>query len=105
MTISFSVQHTIILEIKEVASFCKRLFFQPIKDFWNGVGWPINIDQRCLHIFFIELTFRECKLVSSKPVTHDTKLFTFELPAKVYYETPIGNHVIVKCIVEGKMHC
>ena len=95
-----------ILEKKEEASFCNRLLFQSIRDFWNGVGMSINSDQRCLRIFiFIELTFRECKLVLSKPVTHDTKLLTFELPANVYYETPVGHHVIVNCIVEGKLHC
>ena len=95
-----------ILEKKEEASFCNRLLFQSIRDFWNWVGMSINSDQRWLRIFiFIELTFRECKLVSSKPVTHDTKLLTFELPPNVYYETPVGHHVIVNCIVEGKLHC
>jgi len=51
---------------------------------------------------FIEILFRDCNIEGIEDITHDTKLYSIRLPTNVYYEVPIGHHVIVKCEVEGK---
>ena len=51
---------------------------------------------------FSEPTFRSCQLVSCTPVTHDTNLYTFELPSGTSMTVPIGHHVYLKMQCNGE---
>eukprot|EP00111_Clytia_hemisphaerica_P023680 TCONS_00069790-protein len=48
-----------------------------------------------------EIIFRDCTVKEINQITHDTKSYTIHLPDKVYYEVPIGHHVIIKDDIEG----
>lgn len=48
-----------------------------------------------------EPLYREGTLVAVEEVTHNTKLFTFRLPAGSYMRVPVGHHVKLRGMLEG----
>lgn len=48
-----------------------------------------------------EPLYRKGTLVSMEEVTHNTKLFTFRLPAGSYMSVPVGHHVKLCGMLEG----
>ena len=48
-----------------------------------------------------EPLYREGTLVSVEEVTHNTKLFTFRLPAGSYLSVPVGHHIKLRGMLEG----
>ncbi len=53
-------------------------------------------------LVFAELVYRNCRVAGIETVTSDTKLFSIELPDRVYYRTPIGHHVLLQGDVQGE---
>lgn len=49
-----------------------------------------------------EPLYRTGTLVSVEEVTHNTKLFTFRLPPGSYMNVPVGHHLKVTRMLEGK---
>eukprot|EP00794_Sanderia_malayensis_P000417 gene417-1053_t len=66
---------------------------------WTGIGEKLNNDNKSFDEKDRELTFRSCKVCAIDRVSPDTKLFSIELPDRVYYRTPIGHH----CLLEGEV--
>ena len=48
-----------------------------------------------------EPLYREGTLVAVEEVTHNTRLFTFRLPAGSYMSVPVGHHVKLRGMLEG----
>ena len=54
-------------------------------------------------LHFSDPLFRSCQLLCCSTVTHDTNLYTFQLPAGTCMNIPIGYHVNVKMTSNGKI--
>lgn len=42
------------------------------------------------------VNFRECELIDKNQVTHDTDIYTFELPKSTKMSVPLGYHVFLR---------
>lgn len=52
--------------------------------------------------FFAALYYRDCMLVSKTEVNHNTFMFRLQLPRGTVRHVPVGKHVYLKALVQGK---
>ena len=70
---------------------------------WRILGVPINGDGYCENWKSYKLRYRNCSLVKTEPVSHDTKLFTFKLPEGTRLIVPPAHHVYIQINVDGML--
>lgn len=52
--------------------------------------------------FFTALYYRDCVLVSKTEVNHNTHVFRLQLPRGTVMHVPVGKHVYLKTLIQGK---
>ncbi|XP_065057576.1 cytochrome b5 reductase 4-like [Rhopilema esculentum] len=68
---------------------------------WNSLGQKLNGNGQLCDDKDRNLIKRPCTVAAISQVTSNTKLFSIQLPDRVYYHAPIGHHVILEADVEG----
>ncbi|KAI4871227.1 hypothetical protein NFI96_019755 [Prochilodus magdalenae] len=68
---------------------------------WAQVGQALESHDSFIRSKDRGLFYRDCVLVSKKEVTHDTRLFCFQLPPGTHMHIPVGRHVYLKATVQG----
>ncbi|XP_013414778.1 cytochrome b5 reductase 4 [Lingula anatina] len=68
---------------------------------WLALGDPLEGHNTYEETGNKEAVFRECKVLSIEPVSHDTHLYCVQLPEGCRMSVPIGHHVHIKANIEG----
>lgn len=63
---------------------------------WTDIGKHLSGHDSWIKTVNKDLRFRNCKLLSKSPVSHDTYVFGFHLPEGCRMSIPIGYHVYIR---------
>lgn len=77
------------------------IFHKLVKHQWSKMNPKLNY--KCELVLYNQtgISFKECELISKQIVTHDTCLYTFQLPEHVRMQVPIGYHVFLRLLNEN----
>ncbi|XP_069743553.1 cytochrome b5 reductase 4 isoform X2 [Narcine bancroftii] len=67
---------------------------------WNDLGQPQEHNNSYKKNAVRDLFYRKCSLISKVDVSHNTRLFCFQLPPGCHLTVPIGQHVYLKSSIQ-----
>ncbi|XP_064618055.1 cytochrome b5 reductase 4-like isoform X2 [Liolophura sinensis] len=68
---------------------------------WSSLGSPLSRNNTFISTKDRTIAYRQCKLLSVSPVTHDTKLLCVALPEGSRMSVPLGYHIHIRHEIEG----
>jgi len=90
------VENKYDIKMKNDGGKIEIIFYKLVKHQWPKMNPKLNY--KCELVLYNQtgVGFRESELVSKQRVTHDTCLYTFQLPEHVRMQVPIGYHVFLR---------
>uniref|UniRef100_A0A4W5Q5M7 Cytochrome b5 reductase 4 n=1 Tax=Hucho hucho TaxID=62062 RepID=A0A4W5Q5M7_9TELE len=70
---------------------------------WEELGEPLEFHDSLFRKKDRAIFYRECMLVSKTEVTHDTWVFRLQLPLGTLMHVPVGKHIYLKALIQGKV--
>uniref|UniRef100_A0A8C7CLH6 Cytochrome b5 reductase 4 n=1 Tax=Oncorhynchus kisutch TaxID=8019 RepID=A0A8C7CLH6_ONCKI len=70
---------------------------------WEELGEPLEFHDSLFRKKDRAIFYRECMLVSKTAVTHDTWVFRLQLPLGTLMHVPVGKHIYIKSLIQGKV--
>ncbi|KAM5163019.1 cytochrome b5 reductase 4-like isoform 2-T2 [Mantella aurantiaca] len=68
---------------------------------WKNLGQPLEGNNSFVKSSQRGHYYRKCRLTSKMDISHNTRLFCFDLPQNCHLEVPVGYHVYLKLIISG----
>lgn len=68
---------------------------------WKNLGQSLEGNNSFIKKSLRGIYYRECRLASKTNISHDTRLFCFELPQRCHLQVPVGHHVYLKREIAG----